>query len=217
MPRESRRRFSLRDAHVFAAFRPLFEAGNAKPLILAAFLWQFAHMVYPVTWAFFAELALGWNEQMIGWSLAASGLCMALIQTFVMGRSIKWIGEERTVMIGMLAGVVTFVAYIFVRQTWIVYALIPIGAIQGLAFPGINALMSRVTDPSRQGALQGGVSALNSVVLIFAPLVLSQALAFGSERGFQAGNFVVATVLACAALLIIEWRVVPKTRPTPVA
>lgn len=59
MAPDRRRPFRLRDAHVFAAFRPLFDAGNAKPLLLAAFLWQLAHMVYPATWAFFGEIALG--------------------------------------------------------------------------------------------------------------------------------------------------------------
>ncbi|OAN60254.1 tetracycline resistance MFS efflux pump [Sphingomonas sp. TDK1] len=210
-----RRIFRLRDAHVFAAFAPLFQAGNAKPLLLAAFLWQLAHMVYPATWAFFGEIALGWNEQMIGWSLAASGVCMALIQTFVTGRAIAAWGEERTVVLGMLAGGAAFTAYCFVRETWMVFAIIPFAAFQGLAFPSINALLSRMTDPSRQGALQGGMSALGSTALILGPLLLSQALAFGTERGFRGGNFAVAAVLAISALLLIEWKVVPRVQRAP--
>lgn len=210
MRSEQRRPFRLRDAHIFAAFRPLFAAGNAKPLLLAAFLWQLAHMVYPATWAFFGEIALGWNEQTIGWSLAISGLCMALVQTFVTGRVIAAWGEERAVMVGMLAGGLTFLGYIFARETWMVFLLIPLGAFQALAFPCMNALLSRMTDPSRQGALQGGVAALNSVALIMGPLILTQALAFGAQHGFRAGNFVIACALAFAALSLIEWRVIPR-------
>lgn len=210
-----RRPFDLRQAHIFAAFKPLFHAGNAKWLLLAAFLWQFAHMVYPATWAFFAELALGWNEQAIGWSLAASGLAMALVQTLITGRAIKALGEERTVVIGMLAGALVFTAYIFARQGWMIYCLIAIGSIQALAYPSINALLSRITDASHQGALQGGMQSLNSVALIFAPLVLSQALAFGSESGFTGANFVLAAALAASALLIVAVKVVPRVKSTP--
>jgi DHA1 family tetracycline resistance protein-like MFS transporter len=217
MPAERRRAFRWRDAHVFAAFKPIFHAGNAKWLLAAAFLWQFAHMVYPATWAFWAEIALDWEEQAIGWSLAASGLAMALVQTLVTGRAIARWGEARTVVLGMLAGASVFVGYIFVRQGWMVYALIPISAFQALAYPSINALLSRMTDARHQGALQGGMGSLNSVALVLAPLILSQALAFGSERGFVAGNFVLAAGLAFGALLIVILRVVPGVARTPVA
>jgi len=217
---ERRRAFRWGNAHVFAAFKPLFHAGNAGWLLLAAFLWQFAHMVYPSTWAFWSEIALGWDEQAIGWSLAASGLAMALVQTLVTGRAIKRWGEARTVVLGMLAGGLVFCGYVFVHQGWMVYALIPIGAFQALAYPSINALLSRMTDAQHQGALQGGMASLNSVALILAPLTLSQVLAFGAERGFPAGNFVLAGALALTALLIVVLRVVPRVRPasaTPAA
>ncbi|HEX8302244.1 TCR/Tet family MFS transporter [Sphingomonas sp.] len=212
MTEDKRRRFDWRQANVVGAFRPLMQAGNAKWLLAAAFLWQVAHMVYPTTWAFFGGLALGWDERMIGWSLAASGLCMALVQTLVTGRAIARFGEERTVVIGMLAGALVFTGYIFARDLWAVYALIAISAFQALAYPSINALLSRMTDPSHQGALQGGLASLNSVAVIVAPLMLSQALAFGAERGFYGGNFVVASGLAFAAVLIILLRVVPKVQ-----
>lgn len=215
MTPDRRRPFDLREAHIFAAFKPLFHAGNAKWLLLAAFLWQFAHMVYPATWAFFAELALGWNEQAIGWSLAASGLAMAAVQMLVTGRAIARYGEERTVVFGMLAGATVFVGYVFAREGWMIYCLIAVSAFQALAYPSINALLSRITDASHQGALQGGMASLNSVALIFAPLVLSQALAFGSERGFSGGNFVLAAALAISALLIVAIKVVPRVKSAP--
>jgi DHA1 family tetracycline resistance protein-like MFS transporter len=212
---ERRRPFRLRDAHVFGAFRPLLHAGNAKWLLAAAFLWQFAHMVYPSTWAFFGEIALGWNEQMIGLSLAASGLAMMLVQILITGRAIKRYGEERTVVFGMLAGALVFLGYVFVRETWMIYILLAFGALQALAYPSINALLSRMTDPSHQGALQGGMASLNSIAMIFAPLALSQSLAFGAERGFTAGNFVLAAGLAFVALVIVVLRVVPKVLAAP--
>ncbi|MEI9849969.1 MAG: MFS transporter [Sphingomonas sp.] len=140
---------------------------------------------------------------------------MALVQMLVTGRAIKRLGEERTAVIGMLAGTLVFAAYIFARETWLVYALLVVSAFQALAYPSLNALLSRMTDASHQGALQGGMASLTSVALILSPFALTQSLAFGAERGFTGGNFVLAAALALAALAIVVLRVVPRVRAVP--
>lgn len=215
---ENRRPFAWRNAHIFAAFKPIFHAGHARWLLAAAFLWQFAHMVYPATWAFYSEIAWGWGERAIGLSLAASGLAMAIVQMGVTGRAIKRYGEAKTLVFGMLAGAITFAGYVFARDLGWIVALLAFGAVEALAWPSLNALLSRMTDASRQGALQGGMASLNSVALIAAPFVLTQALAFGSERGFPGFSFALAAALSFAALLIVLLKVVPRVRPAePVA
>jgi DHA1 family tetracycline resistance protein-like MFS transporter len=213
LPPERRRRFDWRQAHVFGAFKPLLHAGGAAPLLAAALLWQIGHTVYPATWAFWAGLAMHWNAAMIGASLAASGLAMALAQTFITGRAIARFGEARTVVIGMLVGGLSFLAYIFVTQSWMVFVIIAFSALQGLVFPSMNALLSRMTDASHQGALQGGMSSIASVAAIIGPLATTQALAFGAEHGQPGGGFLLAALLVFSALLITLFAVVPRLKP----
>jgi len=215
LPLERRRPFQWRDAHVFGAFRPLFHAGGATPLLIAAFLWQLAHIVYPATWAFFGELALHWNAAQIGASLAAAGLAMALAQTFVTGRAIARFGEARTVVIGMAVGGLAFLGYVIARADWLVYAIIFASALQGLVWPSMNALLSRMTDASHQGALQGGMASIASVAAIVGPLAMTQALAFGAEHGEPGGAFLLAALLVGCGLLIVVFGVVRKLAPTP--
>ncbi|HMC91084.1 MAG TPA: TCR/Tet family MFS transporter [Allosphingosinicella sp.] len=212
LPPERRRPFDWRQANVFGAFKPLLAAGGAAPLILAALLWQIAHNVYPATWAFWGALALHWNAAAIGWSLAASGLTMALAQVFVTGRAIGRFGEERTVMIGMVAAGTCFLAYVFVSRGWMVYPIIVVSALQGLVYPSVNALLSRMTDASHQGALQGGMASVNSVASIAGPLAMTQALAFGAERGQPGGAFMLAASLVALALLLVWFGVVRRLR-----
>lgn len=212
---ERRRKFDWRKANMLGAFEPLREAGQAKWLLAAAFLWQFGHMVYPATWSFWSKIALGWQDWQIGLSLAISGISMAVVQMLVTGRAIKRFGEERTVVIGMLVGGLTFAAYVVVRSEWAIYAILVLGALQALTFPSINALLSRLTDASHQGALMGGMQSLSSIAWIVSPFVLSQALAFGADRGFTGGNFAVAAALVFTALAIVVLRVVPKVSRTP--
>ncbi len=213
LPAERRRPFHWRDAHVFGAFRPLFHAGGAGPLLVAALLWQLAHFVYPATWAFWAGLALHWDATEIGWSLAAAGLAMALAQSLVTGRAIARFGEARTVVIGMVVGGLAFLGYVFVTQGWMVYAIIFFAALQGLVWPSMNALLSRMTDASHQGALQGGMASISSVAAIAGPLAMTQALAFGAEHGEPGGAFLLAALLVLCGLLIVVFGVVRKLKP----
>ena len=210
LPPERRRAFDWRRANVLGAFRPLLAAGGAAPLLVGALLWQIAHMVYPATWAFWAELALGWDERAIGWSLAASGLSMMVAQALLTGPAIRRFGEERTVLIGLGAGLLVFGAYVMVDDGWQAYALIAVGALTGLVFPSINAILSSRVDAENQGALQGGMASLASVAAILGPLAMTQALALGAEAGFPGGGFALASVLAAGAFVVILFGVVRR-------
>ncbi len=213
LPVERRRPFRWQDAHVFGAFRPLIHAGGATPLLVAALLWQLGHFVYPATWAFWAELAHGWDPAEIGWSLAAAGLAMALAQSLVTGRAIARFGEARTVVIGMIVGGLSFLAYVFATADWMVYTIIFLSALQGLVWPSMNALLSRMTDASHQGALQGGMASIASIAAIIGPLAMTQALAFGAERGQPGGAFLLAFLLVMCGLAIVVFGVVRKLQP----
>ena len=210
LPPERRRAFDWRQANVFGAFRPLFHAGGATALLVGALIWQVAHMVYPATWAFFAELALGWDARAIGWSLAASGVSMMLAQTLLTGRAIARFGEQRTVLIGLAAGAIVFALYAFARQGWQVYALIAAGSLTGLVFPSINAILSARVDAAHQGALQGGMASIASVAAILGPLAMTQALAAGSERGWPGGAFALAATLSALAFAMFLFGVVRR-------
>ena len=212
---ENRRPFHLRDAHFIGAFKPLFEAGNAAPLLIAAFIWQLAHMIYPATWAFWATARFSWSEREIGWSLTFVGLVMAAVQGGLTGRIIARVGERRALVIGLASGGTAFLAYAFITQSWQAYALFLVSAMSGLVFPAVNGLLSRMVDASRQGALQGGIGSMNSVAAILSPWMLTQALAKGVSHGFPGAAFLLAAAFAFTALGIIVWKVLDRVPPAP--
>jgi DHA1 family tetracycline resistance protein-like MFS transporter len=208
---EDRRAFEWRRANPFGTFGPLLRAPQAVPLILAAFLWQVAHSVYPATWAFWAELRFNWTSAQIGWSLAAAGLSMALAQVFITGPAVKRFGESRSVVIGMLVGGLSFLFYAFVPVGWLVYVIIFFSALQGLVYPSLNALLSRMTDASNQGALQGGMASVASVAAIVGPVAMTQTLAFGAEHARPGAAFLSAAALVCLAMAVIYFGVLRRT------
>jgi DHA1 family tetracycline resistance protein-like MFS transporter len=173
-------------------------------------MWQIAHNVYPATWAFWAELKFNWTSTQIGWSLAAAGLSMALAQVFVTGPAVARLGEQRAVIVGMLVGGTSFLLYALIDQGWAVYAIIVFSALQGLVYPSINALLSRMTDASNQGALQGGMASLGSVAAIIGPITMTQALAAGAEHGTTGAAFFSAAGLVFVGMLVIYFGVLKR-------
>lgn len=203
LARENRRPFDWRAANVVGAFAPLRQAGSAMPLIVAWFLWQFAHSVYPATWSFWAAITFGWSGQAIGWSLMASGVVLVLVQTLLTRRVVARLGERIAVVLGLGSGVVVFALYAMATQGWMAYALIALGLCQWFVQPSMNALLSGMVGPDRQGSLQGGISAMSSVASLVGPLVLTQALASGARSGFPGAAFAVASGAAAVALAIV--------------
>ena len=98
-----------------------------------------------------------------------------------------------------------------------VFAVIAFSALQGLVYPSMNALLSRMTDASHQGALQGGMSSIGSIAAIVGPIATTQALAFGAEHGEPGGGFLLAALLVFCALTITLIWVVPRAKKEPEA
>jgi DHA1 family tetracycline resistance protein-like MFS transporter len=208
---EDRRPFDWRRANAFSTFRPLWRMPQAAPIILVALLWLIAHNVYPATWAFWAELKFHWTPSLIGWSLAAAGLSMAAAQVFITGPAVAKLGEQRAVVIGMIVGGLSFAFYALVTQDWMVFAIIFFSAFQGLVYPSLNALLSRMADASNQGALQGGMASVSSVAAVVGPLAMTQTLAFGAENGEPGAAFLAAAVLVAIGLAVVYFGVLRRT------
>ena len=206
---ENRRAFKLKDAHVIGSFRPLFEAGNAAPLLVAWFLWQLGGIVYPATWAFWATIRFGWDAAQIGWSLAWVGFLNTVVQLWLTRPVIARFGERNAAIIGFACASACLFAYAFTTQPWQVYAFFVVGSLGAFAWAAMNGLVSRMVDATRQGALQGGIASMNSVAQILGPLIAAYALATGTEMGFDGAAFLIAGALLAASGLIIAFLVPP--------
>ena len=212
LPPERRRKFEIARANPLGTLI----AFQGQPIVLglasAAFFWQLAFHVYPSTWAYFATEKFSLSPGMIGLTLACSGLSMFTVQGFLTGRIVAKIGEKRAAPIGICMGVAAFIAYAFVPEFWMLFPILIIGGLQGIAMPSINALMSRQLGPERQGELQGGMASVMGLSSIVGPLSLTQTLARFSGPGapihFPGAAFLLAATyaLACLGLLSIQLR-----------
>src|SRR3546814_13316111 len=92
---------------------------------------------------------------MIGASLAAVGVMIALGQTVVVGPAVARFGERDAATLGLLVAVAIFVGFAFVRTTWGAFLLLMLVALQSPVQPALMALMSRRATDDTQGAGTG--------------------------------------------------------------
>jgi len=207
LPAERRRRFEWKRANPFGTLMALRRYPAVVSIAGAVFLWQLGHQVYPSTWSFFAKIRFNWSEAEIGASLAFVGVLMAFTQGFLTGKIVKRVGEYRAVMLGVGSGVVSMLLLAFATQTWFAYVAMGSGILQGLAYPSMNAIMSKRVPANEQGELSGGVASMMSLTTILGPLLMTQTLGRFSGAGapvyFPGAAFLLASTLATLALLIV--------------
>ena len=205
LDREHRRRFDWKRANAFGTFAHLAKVPYLAWFMLALGLFQFSHWVYPATFGYYAGVNFGWGEGMIGLALMVVGIGSAVVQGALIGPIIKRFGPTNTAVFGFLVCVVTFAAYAGATEGWMVYLIIPFGALGGVLGPAMNQIMSVRTPKNAQGELQGALASVQALANMFAPLAMTQAFAYftapSAPAFFPGAAFALAAVFCAISLL----------------
>ncbi|MDD9976503.1 MAG: TCR/Tet family MFS transporter, partial [Boseongicola sp.] len=175
--RENRRPLTLERSNPLGAFRHVAENPELKRLLVLFFLYQVAFIVYPSIWAYFTTARFGWSEGMIGLSLGAFGIAMAIVQGGLIRYILKWFGDRGTVVYGLIFNFFAFVVLAFVESGLIAILFTPLTALGAVVTPAIQGIMSRMTSDDSQGELQGVLSSTSALAMIISPLVMTQVFA----------------------------------------
>jgi len=179
-------------------------------LLAIVFLWQLAHQVLPSTWSYYTIIRFGWTPALIGISMAVTGVAMIVSQGALTRVLItRFGGEQRTAWIGMSAGICLYLGYGLVPSGWMMFAVTALWLLVGLAWPSINAILSRQIPPNAQGELQGGLTCLGSLAAIVGPPLMTQILSYASASApfyFPGASFVLAAALVMIALSLLRSR-----------
>lgn len=209
---ENRRPFSWARANPLSSFTAIRRLPGFGPLLLISFLYALTFTVYPAVWSYFGKAAFGWSTAMVGFSLAAYGVSLALVQSLAVGPVIRKWGERKAAIGGMWIEVGSFGFLGFVTSGFWALALTPVTAFGGIAGPALQAIQSRSVPEDQQGELQGILTSLNALSMILGPLLMTGVFglftAEGSAFFLPGAPFLVAGGLMVAAVLVF----VAKTR-----
>jgi DHA1 family tetracycline resistance protein-like MFS transporter len=216
LPPERRRAFDWRRANPLGALRTMRGLPGMGGVASVLILWQIASLVYPMTWSFYCIAQLGWTPGMIGASLAAVGVMIALGQVFVVGPAVARFGERDAATLGILVAVAVYIAYAFTTSTWGAFLLLIPVALQAPVQPSLMAMMSRRATAETQGEVQGISAMAMGLGQLFAPLLLTGTMAYFTAAGapvhFPGAAFIVAAIFGLLAILML--RRLPRATQT---
>ena len=164
---ENRRKFELWRANPFGAFRVFATYPGVLPMVMVLGLFFFSTSVYPAIWTFWGIAKFGWSEAMVGVTLAIFGLIAGGFQGVLTGPMTKRFGEWRVALFGMVCATLVVLGYGFVGTVAGVFALMILHGPEGFVHPLLTALLSKRVPEDAQGELQGGISAVTNVAMLF--------------------------------------------------
>lgn len=171
---ENRRTFDWRRANALGNFKQFAQYPVMLPIAGVLLLSQLAHWAYPSVWAYYAEEKFDWTPSLIGASLMFVGLMAAIVQGGLTRIVIPKTGERAAALFAMLVTMSAYVAFAFASEGWMVYAIIAISSLGGLAQPALQGIMSRTMPANAQGELQGAIAAIMSMTMIISPWMMTQ-------------------------------------------
>ena len=205
---ENRRKFSFARANPLGAWRAMRRLPGMMSAALVLLAWQIASLVYPLAWSFWGIAQLGWSDRMIGLSLAAVGVVIALSQTFLTGPMVKRFGERDAASIGLIGATAGFIGYAFAGSTWLAFALMACFMVQSLVQPSLMAILSRRATADTQGEVQGISGMAMGIGSIAAPLLLTGPMAWftgpQAPLQFPGAPFIVAAAFGLMALGLLR-------------
>ncbi len=142
--------------------RPSLLEGLKTPLavlLIVMMMVSISETTHQWIFALFGEGKLFLNAQQIGWAFTGAGIASVLVQGFLVGVFIGWLGEEKTAKLGMLVVMLSFALLLLAGNYVVVLAAMAIAAFGlGLIRPSLFAAVSRRTTIEQgktMGILQG--------------------------------------------------------------
>jgi MFS transporter, DHA1 family, tetracycline resistance protein len=179
---QNRREFSWARANPIGSLLGLGRYPVVLGLVGSIFLANLAQNALQNTWVFYTGFRYNWNARDVGISLAVVGLTAAVVQGGLVRQIVPKLGERRSIVIGLAISAISFLLYGLASQGWMIYVILVFGSIGGIGGPATQGLISRSVAPNEQGALQGSLSSLMSVVNLIGPLIFNNLFAFFTRK-----------------------------------
>ena len=196
-----------KNANPLGALRLLRRHAELMGFATVNFLGYVAHEVYLTVFVLYVMYRFGWNERMVGISLAVVGVT-SIVMSGLVGPVVNWLGERRALFTGLFFASVGFAMYGLAWSTWIFLSAILVNSLWSLAGPTSQSLMTRRVLPSQQGELQGAIASLRGIAMLIGPGMFSLTFAFfiAPEHRLPGAPWYLAALLLAVSLLI-AWSV----------
>lgn len=178
LPRENRRKFAWRRANPLGSLLHLRKYPDIGNLVFSLILIYIAAHAVQSNWSFFAIERFRWSEGLIGFSLGAFGVMIALVQTVLMRKVNPILGNKKSVYVGLSFYTVGLLLFGLASATWMMFAFMIPYCLGGIAGPALQAIISGHVPSNEQGELQGALTSLMSLTSIIGPVLMTHLFAY---------------------------------------
>ncbi len=161
--------FDWRRANPVASLALLRSHQDLLPLASINFMNQLAQQVLPGIFVLYTQLRYHWTLSFLSVTFFITGALGILVQGFVVGPTVRLVGERGAVIVGAAFGAAGFAIYAFAPNQWVYFAGMPVFALMGVMQPGLQGLMTQHVSGSEQGRLQGANQSTNGIAAILGP------------------------------------------------
>lgn len=220
LPAEKRRDFDWRRANPLGVFKVFATYKGVLPLVAVLALFFFATSVYQAIWTFWGIAKFDWSPSMVGLSLAAFGIITAVFQGALSGVGARVFGEARLALIGMVLGAVALFGYGMITAPWMVFALMIVHGPEGFVHPMLTAILTRLAPEDAQGELQGGLSGIMALTMLFGTVFFGQVFGYfmsgaapitSPDVAYWVASGIIAVAVLVFALVVPDLRDAPNS------
>ncbi|MFN6131067.1 MAG: TCR/Tet family MFS transporter [Planctomycetota bacterium] len=173
LPPEKRSPFRWSRANPLGSLQLLRSQSGLLAMAAILFCYQLAHHVFSSVFVLYTDERFGWDAGMVGFALSTVGVLNFIVQGLLIRPAVRTLGEKALVFIGLLGGIIGFVAYAIVVNGRAFYAATILFASMGFFNASIQGLMSKRIEPSEQGQLSGANSSLNGISGMIGPALFA--------------------------------------------
>lgn len=157
------------------------------PLLIVFTIIQLVGQLPASLWVIFTQNQFLWSVSTVGISLAIFGIGHAAVQGLLTGPITAWLGEQRTLVLGMVFDAIGYVLMAVSNHMWMIALTLLFLILGGIATPALQSIISSKVDDNRMGEVQGILASATSLTGITGPLIFTTIYAM-TER--QNGGFV---------------------------
>jgi DHA1 family tetracycline resistance protein-like MFS transporter len=213
----NRRRFDWKRANPIGSLMQLRKYPVVSGLVVSMVLLYIGAHAVQSNWSFYTMFRFGWTEATVGWSLAAVGLMIGLVQGLLIRVVNPKIGTKNAVYIGMTLYSIGMLLFAFATQGWMMFVFLIPYCLGGIAGPALQSIISGQVPPSAQGELQGALTSLVSATSIIGPLLMNNLFYFFSRKDapiyFPGAPFVAGAILFGLSTLLAARMLKKRYQP----
>jgi DHA1 family tetracycline resistance protein-like MFS transporter len=208
LPKHNRRAFEIKRANPVGSLMLLKRYPLISGLVASLICVYIAGFATQSTWTFFTMEVFHWNEAMVGLSLGAVGLMVAIVQGGLIRIVNPKLGSIKSIYVGLVLYIIGFVLIAFATKGWMLFAFLVPYCLGGIAGPAVQGIMSNQVPANEQGELQGALTSLMSITAIIGPVLMTGLFSyFTGKHAFvylPGAPFLMGALLTIASILLAQ-------------